>query len=319
MIDVVFVSGLGNDKFVEVVKIVNNFPNIALSGSSNIAQNIEDERLNKIHIRLDLSSKQKLDLDENVILFNQISDSDSHSKVLDKLQKILFKSNIKVINHPRYIKETSRNLIYSKLKNIPNLTVPKTIKFVPITPIDIDEKIEKENFSFPVILRKVGTHGGNSVKLFKSFEDTKKLYDIALDGSPFYLIQFINYKEDGIYKKLRLVVVNGEVYIRHVIFSDEWMIHAKDKKSQYKELEIKLLNSFEQKIKPNIDFTIKQIYKKVRLDYFGIDCFINKNFEITIFELNANMNVLIGASENTFKYVEKIKNAIIEMILKKSN
>lgn len=321
---VLFVSGIPNDKLVEVVSVENNFTKYIFSGSVNIYSNLEDEKIEKKYLRLDLLKKQKTDFDDIDIIFNQISDADTHSKVLMKLLILIKNKKIPIINHPRYILETARNSIYARLKNVEKVKVPKTVKLVPILPEDIDKAIKKHGFSFPVILRKTGTHGGKSVKLLKSFEDTKKLYDIALDGSAFYLIQFFDYKEEGVYKKLRLVVVDGKAYLRHVIFSDNWIIHSRsrdfmNKYPEYQEKEIKIIESFEEDLEKKLKKTINTIYKKIKLDYFGIDCTLDKDNNIFIFELNANMNVLINTGSNPIfvKQIDKIKVAIKNMIFKK--
>lgn len=318
-INTLFVSGLGNNSFVEVVSITQFKTNYVMTGSCNIFYNIKDERINKKYQRIDLKKNQKIDFNNIDIIFNQISDADSHSKVLTKLLRV-YKSKekqIKMINHPRYILQTSREKIYNLLNWIPSLVVPKTVKFVPLSPLDIDKKIEKNMFSFPVILRKIGTHGGESVILLNNFSDTKKLYSVALDGSAFYLIQYIDYKEDNIYKKFRLVVIEGEVFIRHVIFGETWMLHSRSKNLKFKKEELEILSSFEDKLKSQIQPIIDQIYKEIKLEYFGIDCCITRDLKIYLFELNANMNVLIGSSKDTYKLIDKIKNAITEMIVNK--
>lgn len=321
-INVLFISGIPNNKLVEVVSIsATNDTKYIMSGSTNIFFNIQNSKINKKYQRLDLSASQKINMNNIDMIFNQISDPDSHSRALSKVNKIYQKNpNIKMLNNPSSIIQTTRSRIYNKLKNIPNLIMPKTIKFVPISPEDINKAIIKYQFTFPLILRKTGTHGGESVKLMKKSEEIDKLYDIALDGNPFYLIQFHEYKVNDIYVKYRLIVVDGEVFIRHVISSDKWMIHSRSRNVKYEEKEIEIIESFENKIKPKIQETITEISKKVKVDYFGIDCFIDKDFNILIFELNANMNVLVNTSTNPIfkKQIEKIKNAIEMMIIDKS-
>ena len=80
------------------------------------------------------------------------------------------------------------------------------------------------------------------------------------------------------------------------------------------------MKSFESNIKPNIQIAISSLYKTINLDYFGIDCSIDENFNILIFELNANMNVLINTSKNETNIwqepIAEIVNAITQMILK---
>ena len=57
------------------------------------------------------------------------------------------------------------------------------------------------------------------------------------------------------------------------------------------------------------------------LDYFGIDCHINQQGQICLFEANATMNifhVLVHPPHRWEEPYEKVKNALIEILIKKS-
>jgi hypothetical protein len=219
--------------------------------------------------------------------------------------------------------QTTRDNIYKKLNTIEKLIIPKTIKITPRSPIDISRSIKDLKINFPLLFRQAGDHGGVSTVVLESYIDiVKKMYQFPLDGREYYLTQYYDYGIDGIYKKYRLVVVEGKVYLRHLIFSDYWMIHARsrkfmDKHPLFKEKERDMQENFEQIVKPMIEKTIYKIYETLPLDYFGIDCSIDKEGNICIFELNANMNVLTNNMQSLSKYVSKINNAIIKMIEKR--
>jgi glutathione synthase/RimK-type ligase-like ATP-grasp enzyme len=209
------------------------------------------------------------------------------------------------------------------LQGIEKLHVPKTVKIQPRSPFDIYAMIKKEGFSYPIIFRQAGDHGG--VSTIKVDNETEQFYAFALDGRDYYLTQYVDCSQDSIYSKYRLVVVDGDVFIRHAIFSDNWIIHSesrqymkKNTKCQTQEKDI--LKSFDSAIKPKIKDVIQEIYNRLQLDYFGIDCNIDKDMNILVFEINANMNVLINNSreENNpwTKQMDQIKQAIIKMIMK---
>lgn len=319
LINVLFISAIPNNQLVKIQSINNSKPRFIISGSTNVYSFINSNKIKKQTIKLDLEKNQRINFENTNVIFNQISDADTHSISLNKLEHISSIHNIPIINKPLKILNTSRDKVYDILKDLNSVIIPKTIKFAPLNPQDIEKTISKENFTYPIILRSVGTRGGISMKLIKDKKSLYELYDIALDGSSFYLSQYYNYKEEEKFIKYRIVIIDGEVFIRHVIISEEWMIHAKSKNEKYKDEEFQRLKEFDVLIKDKISNTIEEIYKKIDLDYFGIDCFITKDFKIGIFELNANMNILIGSSEKTKPYVEKIKNAICDMILKKSS
>ena len=94
-----------------------------------------------------------------------------------------------------------------------------------------------------------------------------------------------------------------------------------EKNKKYQRQEVNILKSFNSKIKPKIQGVIDEVYQKLELDYFGIDCTIDKNFNILLFESNANMNILVNnakTSNNIWtKQINTIQKAIIKMILEK--
>lgn len=315
---VLFTKGIADDNLVTVAK-VSNFNNLVYSpgGSCNVFKYLKSGIFSKTLVTLDRKNIRRIKIEDYDILFNQISDPDTHKKVLNKLASLINRSKKRIvcINHPKSIFETSRDNIYDKLHDIEKLIVPKTVKTTPKSPDDIRTSIKTSGLQYPVLFRKAGDHGGVSTILLNSEDEVEiRTYPFALDGREYYLTRFHDYGREGIFTKYRLAVIDGEVFIRHVICSNEWMVHAKSKNIKFASMEKILLNSFEEELKPKIKENIKEIYKRLSLDYFGIDCSINDKGEMCIFEINANMNILIGATANTIGYVEKIKNALTNMI-----
>ncbi len=298
-----------------------------LNGNANIASFIHTDLITASIVTFDLDPKQDLNTLSGIhAIFNQISDADTHKITLAKTEGLynVFSEKLPFFNAPDNVRKTTRDNIYQLLQGIDKLHVPKTVKIQPKSPSDIYDAIEKEHFEFPVIFRQAGDHGG--VSTIKIDDKTEQFNPFALDGRDYYLTQFVNYKEDGIYAKYRLVVVEGKVFIRHAIFSDSWVIHSgsrkyMEKNKKYQQQEANILKSFNNKTKPKIQSVIDAVYQKLELDYFGIDCAIDKNFNIILFESNANMNILVNnakTSNNIWtKQIDAIQKAIIKMILEK--
>ncbi len=76
----------------------------------------------------------------------------------------------------------------------------------------------------------------------------EKLHRFAFDGeNEFYVTQFLDYQStDGLYRKMRFLIIGDEVIPRHLILSPSWQIHTEDKK-----MESKLK---EQQVNEEIDF-----------------------------------------------------------------
>jgi glutathione synthase/RimK-type ligase-like ATP-grasp enzyme len=325
-----FLSGIPNDNRGNVVINTKGQTNIVLSGSANLANFLADlPGVNYNFYLAGLGRPQPYEIPfwPNIIV-NQISDPDTHNQALIRSINLINTQACPVINHPEAIKNTRRELIYQNLSGVDGLIVPKTTRFSPTNPQDVKREIDEQNFTYPVIFRKAGDHGGVSTSLINSEADIKKtLYQYALDGSAFYLTQFIDYVDsDDNYRKVRLIVVDGKAYLRHLIISDSWLIHSSSRKFmaeniKFDEEEKDYFIGYEEKIWPKIKHTISEVTARLELEYYGIDCDIAADGTILVFEMNANMNVLTnnGAIPNRWEQpIETIRQAVIELIKTKA-
>ncbi|MDM5271398.1 hypothetical protein PGH07_04345 [Sulfurovum sp. zt1-1] len=325
--DVLFISGIPDNRKVHVTNVQENGTiNWGSTGGTNLADFLKNDDFSRRKIILDTTLEQELPRQKIHAVFNEISDADTHRITLKKAQDFYqsISGQIPFFNPPSKVMRTTRDNIYKLLSGIEGVNVAKTVKIQPQSASDIYETIEKEGFVYPVIFRQAGDHGG--ISTVKIDDENEKFYDFPLDGRDYYLTQFIDYSQNKIYTKYRLVVIDGEVFIRHVIFSDSWMIHSKsrefmNKHKSYQRQEANLLKSFTNEIKPKIQAIIDEIYRKLELDYFGIDCNIDEDFNLILFEVNPNMNVLINnvkeGNDIWTKQIDKIKNAIISMIVRR--
>jgi len=326
--NILFIKGTADDKNVQLLSIrKDGSASLQHTGSANIYEHIQSDLFDKTLLIFDTNPKQEIRGIRFDAVFNQISDPDTHKIALLKAEGMhaQLPQNMPFFNRPENIKKTTRENIYQLLQEVDKLHVPKTVRIQPKSPSDIYDTIDKEDFEFPIIFRQAGDHGG--ISTIRVDDKTEQFYAFPLDERDYYLTKFVEYANtDGIYTKYRLVVVDSEVFIRHAIFSDNWVIHSNSRKfmkkdKKYQQIEEEILNSFETEIKPKIQSIINAIYSKLELDYFGIDCYIDDQFNMTIFEINANMNVLsnsYGGEKSIWnEKVELIKNAITKMIEKK--
>lgn len=312
-----FINGVPDDRQVEIIRIRKDGVIGWMSAGADIHQYMRNNLITTSAINLDTNPNQEFMLNGVDAVFNQISDADSYKIALSKADNFYtsYHKQIPFFNAPKSVMKTTRDNTYSLLKDIKKLHVPKTVKFIPKSPSDIYDMIKKESFTFPVIFRKSAEHGGKSTLLIK--DKTEGFYKYPLDNQEYYLTQYIDYSDNKLFSKYRLVVVDGEIFIRHCIFSKEWEIHSKQRKEEYNTREKRILKEFQSKIKPKIQDAITDIYNKLELDYFGIDCSIDDKMNITIFEINASMNILIRGNNYRDDYTKLIHNAVEDMILHK--
>jgi len=324
---ILFIDGIPDDQKVRVRKIEQDRTlRWRGSGSSNLVSFLQSDLFGRSNIVFDTNRDQELPKQIIHAVFNQISDPDTHKITLQKADEFYkhIPKHIPFFNIPSQVMKTTRSNIYRSLQGIDKLHVPKTVKIQPKSPADIYEVIKKEDFSLPVIFRQAGDHGG--ISTIRVNDEKEQFHAFALDGRDYYLTQFVEYAQKGIYAKYRLVVVDGEVFLRHVIFSDSWIIHSEsrtfmERNKKYRQAEKDTIKIFDKQIKPKIQPMIKEVCDRVKLDYFGIDCAIDEAFDVILFEANANMNILLNnakSKDNIWtKQIDMIIRAIIKMILKR--
>jgi len=315
--NILFINGIPDDNSLRINMIHEN-GNIkwGVSGSANLSYFLKNDFFNRSITTFDTRGDQELPRQMIHGVFNQISDPDTHKISLQKADDFYkaVSANVPFFNIPSNVMKTTRDNIYQLLQGIDKLHVPKTVKLQPKSPSDIYEVIKKEDFKFPVIFRQAGDHGG--ISTIKVDDEKEQFYAFPLDGRDYYLTQFVDYKEDGIYAKYRLVVVDGEVLLIHTLFSENWMVHGGSQLKDRKADKLAVSKRFSKEIKPSIQPIVTEIYNRLGLDYFGIDCHIDNDMNLLAFEINANMNIFIKLENNVFKdFVEIVRNALIKMLM----
>ena len=274
-IPALFISAIPDDSTAKVKITPEGRLSYGLTGSCNVYFGLKNYPGKKQHLILDSSkSKQPYSLQFTPeIIFNQISDADSHAKGLKICAAFCEKRKIPVINHPNAILRTQRDQIYESLSDVENLIVPKSIRCQPKSPNDVRTEIEGAELTYPVIMRSSGSHGGiDTIRLNSPENIEEKMYQVPMDGRSFYITEFHDYRSnDGLYRKYRIAVVGGIPIVRHVITSDSWLIHSSSRKfmkryPKYIKEEVNAIKKFTHKLKPRIEPVIDEITKILRLE-----------------------------------------------------
>ena len=262
------------------------------------------------------------------VIFNELSDPDSHINALKRAVAFCDQQQCPVFNHPRAVQLTRRDHIYDRLNHIEGLIIPKTIHFTATSPTDVKNALRKNNLTYPVIFRKTGDHGGISTTLLKNTSQIiNVMHPYALDGSAFYATEFSDFaSKDGNYRKYRIAVVEGRPYLRHMIISDNWLIHSSSREHMknnppLQEEEAKQLVEFDETLRSKVIDAVDEITSILQLDYYGIDCSIDAAGNMLAFEINPNMNILINNQQtpNIWEVpIANIINHISDLVMRKA-
>jgi glutathione synthase/RimK-type ligase-like ATP-grasp enzyme len=257
------------------------------------------------------------------LIFNQISDVDTHRGALQRCIELCSQVNSTVINHPENILQTSRDRVSELLQGIPGVVMPKTVRFKPESPEDVIACAESENFDFPIIVRMAGDHGGKSMVRVSSREDVKALHAYPFDGRDFYLTQFVDCRDSaGLCHRLRLVVINGEPILRGSLYDKHWMVHGASRgymlKQETWEEDRARASMLETEIIPGLKTVVEEITRRLKLEFYGIDCSLSPEREMLIFEANANMNILTNDHPQMNERMDMIKSKIHALLTRYS-
>lgn len=256
---------------------------------------------------------------EPSLIFNQIADADTHRQSLERCVELCDHLKTPVINHPRQVIETTREQVSDKLQGIPGVVVPRTLRFQPRSPQEVLEYATEKEIAFPYIARVAGFHNGESLVKLDRAEDAPALNALPFDGRDFYLIEYIDYRdEQGLYHKQRIVVLDGEPFLRHALYFDQWMVHAQSREFMMQrdswDDDIERFDQLSEVVLPGFRPAIDEITRRLGLEYYGIDCSLSSNGQLIVFEANANMNVLYSPNPNTRYRVEPIEKKLYAML-----
>ena len=310
--------GICDSGSAQVALKANGSPQLFMSGGANLTPFLQSEGWIVQPVLLSAVGEQaRYSVKAPSLIINEIADPDSHGKVL-KIASTFRKNFPKApcINEPDAVLSLTRDEVYRRLFGLPGVIMPQTQRLNISSRRQVVELLERA--SGPVLLRKAGEHNGRNTVLLNSLADIEETDRLPLDGSAYYLTDFVDFRSaDGLYRKYRLVVIGGEVFLRHMIAGRNWMVHAESRLADYASEEAAALAGFDRDIKPRIAETCAAIAETLGLDYFGVDCALMDNSQLLIFEANANMNVLVNSEPrpNMFeKPVARIIQALSSML-----
>jgi glutathione synthase/RimK-type ligase-like ATP-grasp enzyme len=203
-----------------------------------------------------------------------------------------------------------------KLANIPNVNAPASAR------MGSDELAGGSGISFPIVIRPVGSQAGRD---FARVNDAKQLRDYLdrVTAPAFYVAPFVDFRApDGYYRKYRIIVVGGVPYPYHLAISPHWMIHyynAPMRETRWmREEEAFFLAHFAQVFQEPLQEALRAIAAALGLDYVGIDCSIDSQGRLLVFEADPAMIVHAGDDPQLFAYkkphAERIFDAFQRLI-----
>ena len=264
------------------------------------------------------------------LIINTVSCPDIHAKALMEIRRLLARHpELKVINRPELVLETSREATSRRLKAIPGVRCPETIRVRHGGNVaSTRQRIRQHGIAAPILIRRTGTHTGDSLVL--AVDDST--VDAFLQGLPahaeFYVSPYIDCRDErGLFRKMRAFFIDGKFHPVACLANDHWQIHSNDRyrimyadpNSQIQER--RYLRDPESYLGPENLARLYKIRDAIPLDFFGVDFALTPDNELLVFEANAVMRHNFDHADAfpyTRPYLEQISAAFQAMVLKRA-
>jgi hypothetical protein len=221
------------------------------------------------------------------------SDSEDCREALRKIDAVASRWPRPLLNPPKRVCNLDRDKLHRLLGGIAGLRIPATIGAMR-EQLSLAAKSDAAlagiaaELTFPVIVRPRGSHAG--VGLAK-IDDAAAMarYLEGRQEAEFFVSRFVDYAgEDGLFRKYRVVFVDGTPYACHMAIAerwDIWYLNAQMSHSAAKRLEEEtFMRTFDFGFGRRHQAALAGMAERIVLDYFTVDCAETRDGALLIFE-----------------------------------
>ncbi|AQS85443.1 MAG: hypothetical protein ABF876_03990 [Acetobacter aceti] len=223
-------------------------------------------------------------------------------------------SGVAVLNGGGRIMRVARSMVPELLADIPGLLVPSCS--VVCAPFD-------RLPAFPLLVRPVSSHAGNSLaRIDDRTAFDRYTHETGASGY-YYATQFVDYiSKDDLYRKYRVVFVEGVPYPVHLAIHNDWAIWYYNAKMELfperRAEEARFMQAITEVFSPSVMEALYAIPARIGLDYFGLDFGVMQDGTLVVFEIETAMIVHDRDSDDIFPYksacITRIRHAFEGMI-----
>ena len=258
------------------------------------------------------------------LVFNAVASPDLGAPYLAAAAALCAQIDRPVLNPPDRVRLTRRDLVPGLLAGIPGLAVPET---------RIAERAEllalaagDRPWQQPLLVRPLGTHGGVDLTRIESAADLVA-YLQAIPVAEHYVSTFWDYRDaDGYYRKYRFIFVDRKVFPYHLAIARDWLVHYwranMDETDGLKREEESFLADYEVLFDGPRGEAVREVARRLDLDYAGMDCGLTADGRVLMFEANASMLTHLDDSREGYpykhRYVPRIFDAMGELVLRRA-
>ena len=249
------------------------------------------------------------------------SDSEECREALCKIERAALRWPRPLLNPPHLVGNLDRDKLHHLLHGIEGLDIPATeaasrAQLSGVAQASRPLADIADGLAFPIIIRPRGSHAGTG--LAKIDDRSALAFYLAERGEvEFFVSRFVDYaNDDGLFRKYRVVFVDGRAYACHMAIADRWdiwylnagMAFSDEKRAE----EANFMRGFDEIFAVRHRHALAAMADRVGLDYFTVDCAVNKNGELLIFEADNTAVVHNMDSPEVFPYKSRQMNKIFD-------
>ena len=198
-----------------------------------------------------------------------------------------------VMNDPVLLPSLARDRLPTLLTGHPGVCSPPTVEVgddvlgqLARGVREIEEVLPGS--AYPILVRPRGSHAGIGLRKIDNPADLVP-YAIDHSGSAHFVTPFLDYRSpDGLYRKSRIALIDGEPYLCHRAVSSDWMVHylnAGMEKSAVKRADEALaMAQFDKTFAERHRDALAEIYRQLPFNFFSIDCSELADGRLLVFE-----------------------------------
>ncbi len=223
------------------------------------------------------------------------SENQTNHPLLRDLEQALKVWGSPVFNRPDRIMLTARDKACQLLHDLPGVYMPATAQVTRADLLGVlDGRRELADWltqgAFPIIIRPLDSHAGHGLEKVETLDELR-IYLSAATEDAFYISPFVDYQNaDGLFRKYRVVMVDGVPFAGHMGVSSHWMIHylnaGMTESAEKRAEEEQFMRSFDTGFAQRHGGPLKTLSERFGLEYLVIDCAETPTGDLLVFEVD---------------------------------
>ncbi len=271
------------------------------------------------------------ELPDHDVLYVAIAQFERTNDILLQLEAGASAWSKPLLNRPGRIAQTCRSRAFRALEGSPGVCMMPTVRASRIflrslAAGDVALESVLPDGAFPLIIRPVDSHAGKGLDKVDCREDIAAYLE-AMPEDEFFVSRFVDYRSpDGLYRKYRVVLIDGQPYAAHMGVSERWMIHylnaGMTDDAAKRADEERFMRTFDAEFAPRHAAALRAIHERIQLNYLVIDCAETRDGELLVFEIDPGAVVHSMDPVDQFPYkpehMDKIYAAFRAMLMRAS-